>query len=469
MGIVNSILDALADKLRERIEGRTVDSHGDVALKGSSYSVEAEVCESLANLMLTDFTLPVEGTSARATWLDGVSSDFVRDTATTAISLAFETGDAVIVPLWNGIDFDNVVVGAPDFEILSSVGNRIRSMVYVVDSRRLDDGTRYELLQHIELVSYRTDAGEASANHYRLYVAKDGMISDMEPGQALDAWADYETDWYVPNVDRLLVARFRSFAIDPKHPNTTKGVPICFGAAEPIREIRYLLDQMHTEFGLSEKAIMADKRMFRKVAVRGLDGEEDYATVLPKGRERLFVATRPNDSGDPIHDWSPDIRYEAYLADLDRQEQLVEKAVGVSSGIISSPNDMNYQNVDNVRKSQQKTIGFIKSARRVAEACLTDLVYAWDVLANYYGINPVGDYDVKFDWSDDYVNTFADQQNALIAGESIGATDAVDYRMFMFGESPEVAKQRVDEIKAEKRRGTSLAGIIGLDGQASAE
>lgn len=461
MGIVNSILDALADKLRERIEGTTVPSRGDVAEKGSSYSVEAEVCESLASLMLTDFTLPVEGDSARAVWLDGIASDFVRDSSSALVSLAFETGDAVVVPTWNGEGFDNTVIGAPDFAILSSVGSRIRSMIYVVDTKRLDDGTKYDLLQLVELVPY----GDASATHYRLFVARDDAITTLEPGQAIEAWGDYDSDWYVPNTDRLLVARYKSFAVDPRNPNSTRGVPICFGAAEPIREIRYLLSQMHNEFGLSEKAIIADKRMFQRETVRGSDGKEHDVISMPKGRERLFMATRGASMDETtIHDWAPEIRYDAYLAALDRQEQLVEKAVGVSSGIISSPNDMNYQNVDNVRKSQQKTIGFIKSARRVAESCLDDLVYAWDVLGNYFGVTPVGDYELTFDWSDDYVNTFADQQNALIAGESIGATDAADYRMFLFGESPEVAKQRVEEIKAAKRSNTSLAGIIGFGG-----
>lgn len=471
MRLIDSLLDALADRLDRRIQGRAVSqSFRDIEQKGSSFSVEAEMGEALANLMLTDFTLPIEGESARAVQLDRVSSEFARTKAATAVSLAFETGDAVIVPLWNGAGFDNVVVGASDFAILGSLGDQITSMAYIADRKRLDDGSDYALLQLVELVGYQAAAGQSQACRYRLFVAQNGRIIDREPGSVLPEWGKYETDWMVPAVDRLLVARYKSFAIDPRHPNSTKGVPICFGAGDPIREIHYILDQMHAEFGLSEKAIIADKRMFMRTFRKNpRTGEEESVVQLPKGAERLFMAVKGGGAGvdntPTIHDWAPEIRYEAYLADLDRQEQLVEKAVGVSSGVISSPNDMNYQNVDNVRKSQQKTIGFIKTARRVAEETLTDLVYAWDVLLNYYGVTPTGPYDIKFDWSDDYVNTFADQQNALIAGESIGATDAVDFRMFLFGESNEVAKQRVDEIKQAKRANTSLAGIIGMEGE----
>ena len=93
-------------------------------------------------------------------------------------------------------------------------------------------------------------------------------------------------------------------------------------------------------------------------------------------------------------------------------------------------------------------MGFISSARRQGESCLLGLVYAWNVLANYYGINPIGSYDVNFDWSNEYVETFADRQNAILAGAAIGATDAVDYRMFVMEESPETARDRVAEIRA---------------------
>lgn len=469
MGLINSLLDALADKLDRRIQGRAVSqSFRDIGDKGSSFSVEAEVSESLANLMLTDFTLPVEGESARAVELDRAASEFARTRAAVAISLAFESGDAVIVPSWNGAGFDNVVVGARDFAILSSIGDRITSMAYIVDRKRLDDGSDCALVQLVELVGYSAEDGEAHACRYRLFAARNGKLIEREPGGVLPEWGEYDADWMVPAVDRLLVARYKSFTVDPRHPNSSKGVPICFGASDHIREIHYLLDQMHTEFGLSEKAIIADKRLFTKSYIKNRrTGEDEEVLHLPKGAERLFMAVKGGasvDAGMQIHDWAPEIRYQAYLEALDRQEQMVEKAVGVSSGIISSPNDMNYQNVDNVRKSQQKTIGFIKTARRVAEETFADLVYSWDVLLNYYGVTPAGPYEVKFDWSDDYVNTFADQQTALIAGESIGATDAVDYRMFLFGESNEVAKQRVDEIKQAKRANTSLAGIIGMDG-----
>lgn len=467
MGIVNSILDALADALDKRIQGRTVSqAFRDAKDKGGDISIESMVGESLANLMLMDFTAPVSGGSARATWLDGVSDDFIERDLTSAISLGFITGDTITVPSWNGRGFDNIVVPSDKYAVLAANGDELTSVIYEADEKQMDDGTVYTLMQEVSLERYASAGGEELTGcRYRVFVAEDGDITGKTLADFPD-WAEaYEDEWFVPACDRLLVARFKSFAQDPRNPNTVKGVPICFGAGKPIREIHYLLDQMHEEFGLSEKAIIADKRMFQRDTVKGRDGKDHDVISVPKGRDRLFMVTRGAGIDETtIHDWSPDIRYQAYLEALEKQYQLVEKAVGVSSGVISNANDMSYQNVDNVRKSQQKTMSFIKRARARADGYLDNLFYIWDTLANFYGIVPTGAYEVKHDWSDDYIDTFADRQNALLAGESIGATDAYDYRLFVLGEAPEVAKQRVEEIKSAKRSGTSLAGIIGFGG-----
>lgn len=446
----------MADRVGAEIQGRTISQrHRDSHLKGDSYSVESEISEAIADLMLMFSTAPVEGESERAKWLNDQSDRFWQGKVERAVVSAFLTGDAIVVPSWNGRNVQNIVVPAHDFEVLQAFGDEITACAYVLDTK-VKSNTTYRLMQAVELVPYETASGVTYANRYRMFVSRNGSLA----GGSLDdfpEWRDrFDPEWVIPNVDRLLIGRMRSHAIDPLDVNSVKGAPICFGAGEPIREIRHLLNAMSAEFDLSEKAIMADKRLFKKE----WRGGESF-TVLPRGKERLFMDVHGHSPDMPIKEWAPDIRYQAYLEAIDKQEQLVERAVGVSPGIISNGNDQNYQNVDNVRKGQQRTIGFIEKARRSADRMMDDLVYAWDVLANYYGIVPMGDYELKHDWSTEYVETFADQQNAILAGNAIGATDAADYRVWLYGETPEAAKERVAEIKAEQR--SSAAVLMPLE------
>ena len=449
------VLDRLAAALGKRIQGYEQNAaYRDSGRKGTDFSVESMVCESLANLTVLEYSMPVEGGSARARMLDEVSDAFVRDKLRDAVAMGFLTGDSITVPSWNGRSMDNVLVDAGSFAILGANGHEVTSMIYVVDEKQIKYGARYTLLRLIELVPYSAQDGtQTYANRYKTFIAKDGTITDIPLSEFPD-WAETnEEEWVIPNVDRLLIGRYRSFTLNPLRPNAQKGTPICFGASAPIREIHYLTQQMHEEFGLSEKAIIADKTLFKRELRR--DGEGNVISqklVLPKGRERLFMDVgNRGGSGKPlIQEWAPTIQLQPYIDALEKQYQEVEKCVGVSSGILSNLNDQSYQNVDNVRKSTIKTQSFVNAARDVCESYLSDMLYAWNAIMNFYGVTPVGDYNVEYKWSDEYINTFSDQQNAILAGEAIGATDAVDYRVFVMGESPEVAKERVAEIKAEK-------------------
>lgn len=455
MGLFDTVLDHLAAALGKRIQGYEQHAaYRDSGKKGTEYSVESMVCESLANLMMLEYSMPIEGGSARARMLDEVSDAFVRDTLCNAVAMGFLTGDSITVPSWNGRTMDNVLVDAGSFAILGANGHEITSMVYVVDEKQIKHGARYTLLRLIELVPYTAQDGtQTFANRYKTFIAKDGTITDIPLSEFPDWAAANEEEWVIPNVDRLLIGRYRSFTLNPLCPNAQKGTPICFGASAPIREIHYLTQQMHEEFGLSEKAIIADKTLFKKEMRRDSEGNVvSQRFVLPKGRERLFVDVgNRGGSGSPlIQEWAPTIQLQPYIDALEKQYQEVEKCVGVSSGILSNLNDQSYQNVDNVRKSTIKTQSFVNTAREACESYLSDMVYAWNAIMNFYGVTPVGDYHVEYKWSDEYINTFSDLQNAILAGEAIGATDAVDYRMFVMGESPEVAKERVAEIQAEK-------------------
>lgn len=465
MGLFDMVLDRLAAALGKRIQGYEQHAaYRDSGKKGTDYSVESMVCESLANLMVLEYSMPIEGGSARARMLDEVSDAFVRDTLCNAVAMGFLTGDSITVPSWNGRTMDNVLVDAGSFAILGANGHEITSMIYVVDEKQIKHGARYTLLRLIELVPYTAQDGtQTYANRYKTFIAKDGTITDIPLIEFPDWAAANEEEWVIPNVDRLLIGRYRSFTLNPLRPNAQKGTPICFGASAPIREIHYLTQQMHEEFGLSEKAIIADKTLFKKELRRDSEGNVvSQRLVLPKGRERLFmdVGNRGGSGSPLIQEWAPTIQLQPYIDALEKQYQEVEKCVGVSSGILSNLNDQSYQNVDNVRKSTIKTQSFVNTAREVCESYLSDMVYAWNAIMNFYGVTPVGDYHVEYKWSDEYINTFSDQQNAILAGEAIGATDAVDYRVFVMGESPEVAKERVAEIKAEKAASVPAFGEI---------
>lgn len=448
MGLRNSLANVLSKLGLRPISRPHPQKGGDRYDAGRRISVEQMTAARLANLICLDFQMPVTGGSQRALWLDSVSDQFIRGRLVQAVTMGLLTGDCIVVPRWTGRHVQDIVIGADKFAVVEEDSDELTHVAYVCGTKRERGGDEWELVCDLSW------DGEASL--YRYFVTRNG-----EP---VDDWRHFEEwrgqDWGITQTGGLMVARFKSWLLDPSDPNAVAGVPLGFFASQPIDEMHYLLNQEHAEFELSEKAVTVDK-----TALKDMDGKPGTGVGTPHGLGRLFLGTRSTSLDSPMfQEWAPTIQNQPYAEAIEQQKRLIENAVGVDSGVISHADDMNYQNVDNVRKSTLNTQGFVKAARGRAEVMLGRLVECWDVLGNYYGIVPQGDWDVQYKWSDDYIDTFSDRANAILAGQSIGATDAYDYRLFVMGEAPDEARARVDEI-ARSRPGMTLEPL----GEANAE
>lgn len=416
-------------------------NQSDYLQKSTNISFTDMMTSSLADLQCMSFTLPIEGGSERAKWLNEVADDFVGLKMNSTVQACLNTGDALVVPFWTGRNIQNELVDAEHFIITKRFGEEATGIVYLAAEHKVKQDV-YSLFQAIDLEFHQDEEGNTHCiNRYRLFLARNGEPYIADPGQINQAWADLNPDWYIPGVDRLLVGRMKSKTTDPSDPNPVKGVPLCIGAKKPIAELHYLYDQFHVEFELGEATVFADKTVFAP------------NKKLPRGRKRVIQTVsrgRGVDEKALLEHWQPELRFQAYADAIQEQYRLFENAVGVSEGVLSRIDSgaTNYENVDNVRKSMRKTQSFIEKSRKASEQFLEDLVYAWDVLANYYNITPMGDYGINYNWSDEYINTFKDRMDALMMAESIGAADAADIRAYLFNEPPEIADQKVIEISS---------------------
>lgn len=410
---------------------------GDALRKSRDISIESIMSESLAALLLSGASMMVEGDGERADRARDAASEFVARSAQVAVGQAFVTGDALVVPRMVGGKFSNFLVGAQQFAILAANGDELVDVAYVAD--KLTQGTTtYRLVQRMR---YEDGAVLMQAK----VLGQDG--ADI-PLSRFSRWDGVEAEQTIEGASGLPIGRLRSFAVDHARPNSKYGAPICIGASAPIREAHYLMEQQHQEFELSEKGVIADKTMLT-TKVRNQDGSYSSEVTLPRGKERLWTPIAGNpasvEASRLLQVYAPAIQNTPYAEALEQQFQLVEKAVGVDAGILSRTNDLNYQNVDNVRKSMLKTQAFIQQARHMFETCAGELAAAWDVWFDLAGV-PSGSWSWAMDWSDDYINTFADQRESILAGIGVGAMDATDYRSFVMGEPEQVARARVDEI-----------------------
>lgn len=174
------------------------------------------------------------------------------------------------------------------------------------------------------------------------------------------------------------------------------------------------------------------------------------------------------DGKTPWQQYAPAIRYEAMEARYTSLCRRVEKACGLSQGILTERQGVNYANKDEVRAAQYDTFAVVTAVRESWERALDDVAYAVDVLAEYFGLTPAGargQYEIAYDWDTSLIESSAEAYAQLSDLRSMGAASKAELRQFVRGGSLEEAQKAVEEIKASGENGLDalLAGDAGDD------
>ena len=127
---------------------------------------------------------------------------------------------------------------------------------------------------------------------------------------------------------------------------------------------------------------------------------------------------------------------------------MVELLGGLSNGILTPPTT-SFATATEMRAALSSTYAYCCRFRKNIETGVNGLIYAIDILLNYYNLVPFGDYTVDFDWSTVYVENIDSQFARLIEAEKIGAVDKAEIRAWLFDKSVEESKNDLLGINSD--------------------
>ena len=450
-GYFRQLLDKLAEMLGYKVQEEAPNRTAIDLYDKCGISFVDTISKSLVPMITQDFDWQVRGESRRSEYLDYITTRFVNTKLDKAVQTCLNTGECLAVPVFTTRskilgargDIITYLIDAYNYKIISCADDVLLDIVIAVDVHR----TKYNEYVLLERVRYDSNLREC---FYSLYVAVDGQITrDLE---MVDHWAGYEKDWSVRGVDKILVARFKAPFIDPKNINNIKGVPLCNAADYAIRELKEIYTQTGFEYESKEAMIFMDEQ-----TLLGPDGN----LHVPKHRQRYMnpIHFTGDVAEGMIKEYSPDIRSASYKDGIDIYNRLIEQNIGVNKGVLSDSNDTNYENVDNVRRGNQRTWALIESIRTACDEFLYQLMYCYEVICNVEMVTPPGFYDVFTRWSSEYKESKTDMMNVIINGISVGAMSPAEYRQFATGESIEECERVVARLKQEANEQT-IAQIV---------
>ena len=268
-------------------------------------------------------------------------------------------------------------------------------------------------------------------------------------------WASITPEVRIMGTDRLLLAFLRCPRDNRRTGDKSQGVPITYGAEKLVTELTEHANIYRREYKLTRPMLGLDSTLWAS------SGE-----VMNISRLRRSV----QDSDDPFipmdapslsekavwQYYAPSIRQEAMEARYQSLCRRLEKACGLSQGILTERQTLNYANRDEVRAAQYDTFSVIHAMRMRLEAALNDLAYGLDALSEFAGLTPAGgrgQYRLGFDWDMSLIESTGETFQQYLELANAGAVSRAELRQWVKGGTLEEAEAAVSQIEAREKAG----------------
>ncbi len=416
-------------------------------------NITATISNKLANFVFADSIVNVEGEGKRAELVQGVIANLMRD-AYWITAQVFGKGGKVIVPVVNGNKLAVKAIDQSRMDIRRMDGGKIMEATLVNTCTKQGNKVYYLL------ADYNVDGNGLQTIRYRA-VNEAGEAAALS---AITAWQNISDEITISNTDRALFA-FLPCPRDNRRNEKKYGVPITYGAERDMQDLIDHLNTYRREYKLTRPMLGLDSSLWRRP-----DGEyrpvgiDDVKKTVQDGDDPFIpIDVSALDPKAPWMHFAPAIRYEAMEARYNMLCRQVEKACGLSQGILTERQQMNYANKDEVRAAMYDTFCVIKAMRDNWERAFEDIAYAVDVLAERFGLTPAGGrgtFEIQYDWDSSLIESTAEAFTQTMEGHAAGVISDAELRQWLRGGTLEEAQQALDEIRAGKSEIDPVSRIL---------
>lgn len=461
MNYIQTIITAIARRFGlelQQIPAPSTFKYSDL----SGVNLTAIAANKIATLAFQDSKIYIEGNSARAQWFRDFVENYAEERWPVAGEVALGTGDGIMRPYTDGKRYGLDIISNQDgdFRVCESIGNDILACVLKTGEIKDDNGTVYQRFEVQMVRDAVTESGQETSAVlvYNLFYRNDTEISKND-AKFPAAWRDLPDSYIIPNYSKPLFGRIKSPTVDRLNVNGANGVEITHGADKAMKHAVDAYERFNREYRAKQTKVFADKTLFRKEIK---DGNERY--ILPDN-DTTYMMMRGGDAGigSRIQEYSPALQGDQHELAIQVDLRMVEMCIGLSYGILSR-SELRYTNTDEIRASLNQTFAYITAFRKAVQKGVRDALDAIDALMNMNDTVPVGDWEVKFDWSYGFIESMTQTFNQLTMAEGIGAVAKWEVRQYLTDEDEPTARAAVEQINEET--GADLMEEVTQDEQA---
>lgn len=251
---------------------------------------------------------------------------------------------------------------------------------------------------YVKLESHEFEDGRYIIRNRAFESSQSGSVGRPVRLDTVPEWSDLQEEVPIEGVEHPLFSYFRTPRANKINPDSGVGVSMYADAIGLIRQADIQWERLQWEYKSGERKIF---------------GEGSEVNIEKFGKDRLY-AFGPfwSENGDLLHEFSPEYRDGNLYSGFQNILKQIEFNVGLAFGTISDPMTVE-RTATEIKSTKQRMYATIDGIKWNLESALDGLIYAMSVIAGLYGLAPVGDYTVTYEWGDSILEDTATKQLAL--------------------------------------------------------
>lgn len=395
------------------------------------------LCSEIARLTMMGTKITVDG-SSKAEWLQSVIGK-IYFSIREWVEYGCAYGTIIMKPSQDGVD-----LFTPDnYVITEHRGQDITGIVFVYGEKEDNKYyTRFEYHHYVDKYNYTV--------MNRCFVGE-SYNSVSEPVDiALTPWNGLKEDANIEGMDMPAYGVFRTPQANNIDINSAVGLPIFHEAMEELKDLDIAYSRNAKEIYDSRRILLLDSDKMIQTGTAIKDYQNNFesnrkAMKLPEYVKNVFG----NGKDDFYQEINPNLNTEVRISGINAILGQIGYKVGFSNGHFVFNENNGIQTATEVEANQQRTIQFIKDVRDKLESCLDGVINGLNMFANLYGLAPVGDYEVSYDFGDITYN-YEEEKSRWWGYVVAGKMPLWRYYVKFEGMSEEEAKEIEKEIQPKQ-------------------
>ncbi len=412
-------------------------------------NITAVIASRLGTLTIGSSSPALEGDGLRHDFLQSVLSHLWEDLP-PIVSQSWGKGGKVLIPLVSGSHISVAAIDQSRVTINQTDGGRITSATVLAQTVVQNHQPYHRLMTYALQPDGVQTITQTAVNQSGVQVSL----------STVPAWADLGEPICITGTDRLLIGWIKCPRDSRKEANPY-GVPITYGAMQELTEIAEHLAWYRREFKLARPMLGLSETLWKNPNDMDISAikrtvQDDDSPFIPIHHTSII-----GEDGRWQH-FAPNIRQEAFEGRLTSLYRRLEKACGLSQGILTERQQMSYATKDEVRSAMYDTFALLSMMRKSIEIALHDVLYASDVLAEHFALTPCGScqqWSLSVDWDMSLLESTSETFTQLSELQSRGLITKGRLVSWVLGIGMQEAQDEVS-LATDEQPSISLEGLL---------